>query len=263
MNRNQLGEEPDKNSQKDELKNDTTPTNHAGHVNKPESDHPLAAEIRHWTANIPISERDIVANCLKFKWAFAEKIQTHAKMLYGENRLPLAQQIKLDFEHVKSAIREYDMHCDKRCYEDDEAEILENKRKRIETLGNNLADLISGRCWLPIVHLTSHEQEGLKTKIQRKPPIKIIEMSANKKAPCSTVSPKPPVAEVQDAWISYDEAADLLEMTKSTVSKWTSQGRFIDNGCVGPKRKLSRNSVILAKQQHEDQQLNRFGKKKY
>jgi hypothetical protein len=192
MNHEDQGLKPDDES-REINKNQHPNHNNQESENRTEPELPLAAEIRHWTSNIPFNERYTVAYCLKFKWAFAEKIQAQIKMLYGENRMPLAQQIKLDFEHVKSVIRDFDMHCDKRCYEDDEAEILECKRKRIETLGNNLADLIAGHCRLPLNRLTNREQERLKTEIQRTPPIKIVEIPAEKKAPAPIVPPKPPV----------------------------------------------------------------------
>jgi hypothetical protein len=173
MNHEEQGFKPDNKSRDNDNSNHTPDHNQSEPQNESETEHPLAAEIRRWIADIPINDRPTFANCLKFKWAFAEKIQSQTKILYGDNRIPLAQQIKQDFDHVASVIRDFDVHCEKRCYEDDEAEILESKHQRIETLGNNLANLIAGRCRLPQSHLNSRQQERLKTETQRRGPIRI------------------------------------------------------------------------------------------
>jgi hypothetical protein len=216
-------------------------------------EHPLAPEIREWTANIPFNERNTVTNHLNFKWAFAEKIQLHIKTLYRENRIPLAQQIKMDYENIKTTIRDFDMHCEKRCYEEDEAEILESKRKNIETLGKNLANLIAGRCRLSLEQLNGREQERLKTETQRTPPIRIATLppqpnNGQKDVSRSTVHSNS-AQTIPTEWISFAEAAKLAGgVNKSTLTRWANEQKIQCNGKTGHDRKLNKISVILYKQ---------------
>lgn len=56
----------------------------------------------------------------------------------------------------------------------------------------------------------------------------------------------------QDEWITVAEAAKLLEVTRGTVSKWASQGKFTDNGQSGRDRRLLKSSVLIVKQQIAD-----------
>lgn len=58
-----------------------------------------------------------------------------------------------------------------------------------------------------------------------------------------------------DAWITFSKAAELLGVTKATISKWANQNRFVDNGLANQRRRLSRGSVLLVKQQMEEEDL--------
>jgi len=61
----------------------------------------------------------------------------------------------------------------------------------------------------------------------------------------------------QDNWITFAEAASLLVVAKSTISKWADKGRFTDNGQTGRNRKLLKTSVLVVKQQIEDEDIQR------
>jgi excisionase family DNA binding protein len=56
-------------------------------------------------------------------------------------------------------------------------------------------------------------------------------------------------------WVTYKEAAGLLGVRKSTVSKWVKKGRLTDNGEKGRKKRLSKTCVLLAKQEIDDEYL--------
>ena len=60
-----------------------------------------------------------------------------------------------------------------------------------------------------------------------------------------------------DSYITFQEAADILGIKKSTVSKWSTKGKFKDNGCSGQSRKLLLSSVLLAKHEGEEKDLKK------
>ena len=47
----------------------------------------------------------------------------------------------------------------------------------------------------------------------------------------------------------------LLGVTKGTVSRWTAQGKLQDNGQSGQGRKVSKTSVLMLKDQRQQQEL--------
>ena len=64
---------------------------------------------------------------------------------------------------------------------------------------------------------------------------------------------KMPKEDSKTKWVTFGETAKLLGISKSTVSKWANKGRFADNGIKGQKKRLSKASVLLVKQEIEDE----------
>jgi len=58
-------------------------------------------------------------------------------------------------------------------------------------------------------------------------------------------------------WMTFTEAAELLAVSKGTVSKWADKGIFDDNGKIGQTRRLLKSSVLVFKQGREDKDLER------
>lgn len=61
----------------------------------------------------------------------------------------------------------------------------------------------------------------------------------------------------QDLWITFSEASNLLVVAKSTVSKWADKGKFTDNEQTGRNRRLLKSSVLMVKQDIEDEDIKR------
>lgn len=60
-----------------------------------------------------------------------------------------------------------------------------------------------------------------------------------------------------DSYITFQEAADILGIKKSTVSKWSTKGRFKDNGYTGQSRRLLLSSVLLVKHEVEEKDIKK------
>ncbi len=58
-----------------------------------------------------------------------------------------------------------------------------------------------------------------------------------------------------DCYITFAEAATMLGVTKGTVSRWTGQDKLRDNGKTGQNRKVSKTSVLMLKEQRQQQEL--------
>lgn len=58
-------------------------------------------------------------------------------------------------------------------------------------------------------------------------------------------------------WLTFAEAAAVLGVAKSTVSKWAAQNLIKDNGLKGQKRRLQYYSVLLLKHAREEKDLKR------
>jgi len=71
---------------------------------------------------------------------------------------------------------------------------------------------------------------------------------------------KTPRVEVQlpgDELVTLTRVADLLNVDKGTVSRYADRGVILDNGLKGLERRVWKSSVLLLKQQREDQELLR------
>jgi excisionase family DNA binding protein len=67
----------------------------------------------------------------------------------------------------------------------------------------------------------------------------------------------PVISESTTEWITYNQAADLLLVSKATLCRWVKEGKLVGNGRPGRQIRLSKTSVLLAKQDMEEQQLRR------
>ena len=58
-------------------------------------------------------------------------------------------------------------------------------------------------------------------------------------------------------WITYKEAARLLWVDKSTVSRWVQRGILKSNGKNGRARRVDKSSVLMKRQQDDDEATRR------
>jgi excisionase family DNA binding protein len=63
------------------------------------------------------------------------------------------------------------------------------------------------------------------------------------------------ISESTTEWITYGQAAEILLVSKATVCRWVKEGKLVGNGKQGRQIRLRKTSVLLAKQDMEEQQL--------
>lgn len=74
----------------------------------------------------------------------------------------------------------------------------------------------------------------------------------------SNCSSKPVVKSNREVnWIALSQAAEILMINRSTVLRWAKKGKLIDNGQCGRSRMVTQNSVLIAKQAREDQEIQK------
>jgi excisionase family DNA binding protein len=165
-----------------------------------------------------------ITNKLKLRLAFAKPIRITVNEFLADRRDGLAEQIRGDFARLQEAIHTIDRMCGKRCDEEDELGRLEHTKAQLERSILELADLI---------------EIGLKNEDRR-----IKNAETTQQAP-----------ENGDQWLTNREAAKILGVRRGTVSKWAKKGRFSDNGIKGQKKRLSKASVLLVKQEIDDEYI--------
>jgi len=235
----------------------------------PDSRAPISEKLRELALNHNWETVGPVTNQLKFRRTFGNELENLIIDHENSGKSTLANRIKACHEKIMRLCAQIDTICRRGCTTEEEMEDLEQIYGKTKKTTHDLADLIDGCCRLPnSAELSKRDQGRMLAENQRTPPQRIVEIPAAEKQQSaqpvqqSIQIKNVPIMDVPDMWISYDDAAELMGMTKSTVSKWAGQGRFSDNGQKGQNRRLSRLSVILANQQHEEKMLKRFGKKK-
>lgn len=56
-------------------------------------------------------------------------------------------------------------------------------------------------------------------------------------------------------WLTYRQAADILVVSKATICRWVKERKLVGNGKRGGQIRLSKTSVLFAKQVMKDLQL--------
>lgn len=195
----------------------------------------VGEQLRQWARNHDWHRLDIITNRLQLYRAFGRLICAAVGGLVTEGRSKLAMQVKTDFAVLLDLVEDYDQLCARRCVDEDDLVVCEHIQERIHKAIDDLAAMLD------------HREEYAADCCE---PMK----------PNVNVSPKRPVAKeavVNEQWITFAQAAELLAVGKGTVSKWTKQGRFMDNGLMHQKRRLSKASVLIVKQTLEDAAIDK------
>ena len=193
----------------------------------------LPAALRCFALHHNWHEPGPIANPLKLRLAFKKPIRAAVNELLADRRDGLAAKIETTFFNLQEKIQSLDRMCVKRCSEEDELLTLEHTKAHLaESLGD-LADLIDSSQ----VSAVSGQKAGRKiVDIPQEEPLR---------ATPSPLRGTPPLHGESESWVTYGEAATLLGVSKSTVSKWAKKGHFADNGQNGQKRRLGRVSVLM------------------
>lgn len=187
----------------------------------------ISEKIRKWAMKNAWYQIGISTNHLRLRQAFGEMIEIIARDLKFHQQYLHRHQLYNCWDQLMGLCRQIDMACRAGCQNEEELLELEFLRGKAIGAAAELAELLE--------LLPDQRQHRQKT------------FSAQKRQP-------PPEA---DRWITVTEAAEMLEVSKSTISKWTKEGRITHNAMGGHRRRLSRLSILLLKQEREDEYLVR------
>lgn len=177
----------------------------------------ISETIRQWAENNGWYEIGLSTNQLRLQQAFGEIIEIIAHDLKYQHHFLHRHQLYNCWDQLTGLCRQIDMVCRAGCRNEEELLELEFLRGRAVAAATELAEVIR------IV------QEG---QVPRRP--------------------TPAAFGREDEWINVTEAAEILEVSKSTISKWTKEGKIKHNSMRGHRRRLSRLSILLVKQERED-----------
>lgn len=180
----------------------------------------ISEKIRKWAAQNGWCETGVNTNQLRLQRAFGEIIETVARDLKYRHQYLHRHQLYNCWDHLMGLCRQIDMVCRAGCQTVEEVTELEFLRSKAVGIAVELSEVIG--------------------------------FIQNEQPPC--FQPLAPNGKV-DEWITFAQAAEILAVSKGTVSKWAKAGRLDDNGLQKYKRRLLKTSVLLVKQEIEDEEL--------
>ena len=184
----------------------------------------IAEILKEWAETNEFYETGVLSNSLKLGRLASDKVRKMVIELEYYGREALARRLEGEFAKLLEKCRILDKTIIKGCFTEDDYMQLDVKRRKVIGAVIEVAELVE--------MIYSFKQELSKTEGTEKPAEK-------------------------DEWITLAEAARMLVVHKSTISRWTEQGRFTDNGKSGRERQLLKSSVTLVKEQIEDEEIKR------
>lgn len=192
----------------------------------------LSEKIREWTKKNNWYRVEAHTNQLKLEREFRAAIYKIAGQLDCYNRGKHRRQVFDCWDNLTAKCRQIDLICRAGCRSEEEMLELEFLRSKAVGAATELAEVLE---LLQADAGTIHSRETEKAGTEGK----------NKPSDC---------------YITFAQAAELLAVGKGTVSKWAAAGRMADNGMKGQKRKLLKSSVLLVKQELEDEEIKKDAK---
>jgi excisionase family DNA binding protein len=166
----------------------------------------LPAALRWFAKHHNWHEPAYLGNQLKLRLVFREPVLAATHQLLAKGRDGLAERVWEDFKRLRKMIKPLDNTGIRQIIDEDELETLEHTKATAARRMNELADLI--------------EIGDQPRKTQN--------------------AQKPPKEDSKTEWITYQEAAKLLFVDKSTVSRWVQRGILESNGKKGRRRRVSK-----------------------
>lgn len=191
----------------------------------------LSRQIRDWAKGNDWYRTDIQTNQLRLEQTFGHAIETIAKDLDYQNQPRLRRQLFDCYDMLTAKCRQIDMVCRKGCCNEGEVLELEFLRGKAVAAAVELAEVLD---------LLKRTQEPRNLRTQEK-------LDSGSQAGMT----------VPEEWITFSQAADIIGVTKGTISKWAAEGKFRDNGQKGQQRRLLKTSVLMVKFQKEDEDLKK------
>lgn len=174
----------------------------------------ISANIRQWTKENNWYDTGVLTNEYKFNQEYGKDLKRLTIKLEFQGQNVIAGEIKEILNNLLKKCRKVDETCRAGCRNDDDLEELEFTRDRATSKLDELAEL--------------------------------VEMVEDAQAETRNRSID------ADEWITVAAAVVLLDVGKSTVSRWTDKKIIESNGKSGRDRRLLKSSVLMLKQQIED-----------
>jgi len=194
----------------------------------------ISARVRKWVQTNDWYQISAETNRLRLEQHFGQAIETIAHHLNYHDEPKLQRQLLDCWDCLIAKCMKIDLLCRAGCSTRKERLELDFLRCKAVGAGAELAellDLITGSS------ASGNEDSGL-------PPT------------CPKYSRREEeISESPTQWVSYKEAADILLVSKATLCRWVKEGKLVGNGKQGRQIRLSKTSVLLAKQDMEEQQL--------
>jgi hypothetical protein len=189
-----------------------------------ESKNGLPEALRWFRRNHKWHDSGPLGNQVKLRLVFKKPIRSAVNTMLIDRLDGLTAKIEGVFSKLQKKAEALDDLCVNRINDEDKLVMLEHTMAYLDEGLGELADLI---------------EIGVQNRECR---IKNEETTA--KTP-----------ENSNQWLTNSEAGEILGIHRSTVSKWANKGRFSDNGIKGQKKRLSKASVLLVKQDIDDEYL--------
>lgn len=218
----------------------------------------LVQRIQQWARCNDWFRVDITTNQLRLEQAFGQAIENIAKDLDYQNQTKMRRQVYDCYDLLMAKCRQIDMVCRTGCRSEHEMLELEFLRSKAVAAATELAEVI-GLMQRTEELKNLRTQEPTNTRIQGyKDTEKLIEnrekldsaLLSRGQAPCGNGT-------CGDEWISFAQAAEILAVSKPTLSRWADDGKIQSNGKTGRLRKLNKISVLLQKQAAEDEEIKK------
>lgn len=183
----------------------------------------LADNILRWAQKNNWYLIDAESNQLRFERKFEQVFRDIRTELEYQGRLQLKGQLDSSYGKVITRCRHIDIACRSGCKNESEMYELQFLRAKAMAAIYELAEVV---------------------KILQKANTEPIEENTEQN-------------ENPEKWITIYEAAAILGVSKSTVSKWASQKSIKDNGKKHKGRRLLRSSVLFFKDKREQRDVQR------
>lgn len=185
----------------------------------------LGEQLRQWSRDHDWYQGGHIHNHLALKRAFLQSVSTAVDGFLSQGHVKLALQAKGDFEALLKLVKRFDKCFQEGFSEDLDLDMCKFMQERIHTAIDDFAALLDNR--------------DLKNDSSVVPPA----------APAVPFNP--------DQWVTFGQAAQILAVSKATISNWTTKRRIQDNNEKGQRRRVLKADVLLVKHEIEMSDLMR------
>ncbi len=179
----------------------------------------LGERLRRWAREHDWYQGGHIYNHLVLKRAFLRPVRAAVNGFLSHGHVNQAMEVKGDFDALLLLTKRFDKQYRTGCSEDVDVDVCEFMQERIYAAIDNLAAILDNR--------------DLKNDCSGTPP-------------ATAVTPFNP-----DHWMTFGQAAQILAVSKATISNWTTKGRIRDNSEKGQRRRVLKADVLLVKHEAE------------